>query len=199
MNQGELADALGLSRASIALYESGSRNPKMKTLMDMAALFGCSTDVLTGKDIHKDDLPKDPAFATSGVVLIPVVNNVFDSLYGNSEADENCPGIFVSRKLMLQYSKAVACRAASSNMKPFIDPDDTLIIVPAVEIANGDTVILSTGNDKETVIGKIHFDNSKLVLDSVNTDFQTRAFSMQEVDNLPVLIVGKIVEIRKNL
>ncbi len=50
MSQLEMAKVFNLSRASYALYESGSRLPDMITLIEMADFFGVKTDTLLNAD-----------------------------------------------------------------------------------------------------------------------------------------------------
>jgi len=47
-NQQELADAVGLKRQTIALYESGGASPKLEGFVAIAKYFGVSCDYLLG-------------------------------------------------------------------------------------------------------------------------------------------------------
>lgn len=46
MSQRELAELTGLSEASISYYLRGEKMPGIKTIINMAYVFGCSTDDL---------------------------------------------------------------------------------------------------------------------------------------------------------
>lgn len=46
MTQQYVADRLGIGRESYARYENGSRNPSLQNLVDLADLFGVTTDYL---------------------------------------------------------------------------------------------------------------------------------------------------------
>ena len=48
MNQQQLADASGMSKASIARYESGLNAPSLRQFVQLADVLGCSLDVLCG-------------------------------------------------------------------------------------------------------------------------------------------------------
>lgn len=48
LTQGELGEALGVSRASVSFYEIGSRVPDIETLRVMSLFFGCTSDYLLG-------------------------------------------------------------------------------------------------------------------------------------------------------
>lgn len=49
MNQAELADALGVSRSTIGMYETGKREPDFETMEVIADFFNVSMDYLHGK------------------------------------------------------------------------------------------------------------------------------------------------------
>lgn len=51
LSQKELGDKVGVSEASISNYETGKREPDLKTLCGLADLFDCSLDLLVrGKE-----------------------------------------------------------------------------------------------------------------------------------------------------
>ena len=50
MNQGQLAQRLGVSPSAVGMYEQGRREPSAAILVALADIFGVSTDyLLTGK------------------------------------------------------------------------------------------------------------------------------------------------------
>ena len=49
MTQKELAQALGISRATVAKYEAGLRTPNMDMIMKLSDVLGCTTDYLLGR------------------------------------------------------------------------------------------------------------------------------------------------------
>ena len=49
MTQKELAQALGISRATVSKYEAGLRTPNMDMIMKLSDVLGCTTDYLLGR------------------------------------------------------------------------------------------------------------------------------------------------------
>ncbi len=49
MNQQELADKIGLTRSTVAMYESGQRMPSFEAIAAIASTFGVSADFLFGR------------------------------------------------------------------------------------------------------------------------------------------------------
>lgn len=50
MNQHELALKLGVTRQAISSWESGKCLPTINALISLADLFGCTTDLLLGRN-----------------------------------------------------------------------------------------------------------------------------------------------------
>ena len=55
LNQGELAEKIGVSRGSISFYENGSRVPDISVLQKLCNEFGVSADFLIGAKEYKND------------------------------------------------------------------------------------------------------------------------------------------------
>ena len=49
MTQKELAQALGISRATVSKYEAGLRTPNMDMMVKICDVLGCTTDYLLGR------------------------------------------------------------------------------------------------------------------------------------------------------
>ena len=64
LSQGELAEALGVSRQSISKWETDSSVPELDKLMKLSRLFGVTLDELvTGEPAAKQTLPEPPTAA----------------------------------------------------------------------------------------------------------------------------------------
>lgn len=78
MSQTQLAEALGLSRSTIAMYESGTRMPKHNIMRSMSDYFQVNIDYLYGKEssnleLNKTDHPGIlPAPDLSHLKTIPI-------------------------------------------------------------------------------------------------------------------------------
>lgn len=56
LTQSEIADSIGLSRATYAMYEIGKSKPKPETLQKIADYYSVTVDYLLGSDMDKIDL-----------------------------------------------------------------------------------------------------------------------------------------------
>lgn len=53
MSQGDLADALGVSRQSVSKWENGNAVPDLEKLVKLSELFGISLDELAGREVPR--------------------------------------------------------------------------------------------------------------------------------------------------
>ena len=61
MSQGDLADALEVSRQSISKWETNGSVPDLDKLVKMSAIFGLSLDELvTGKETEQQEKQEEP-------------------------------------------------------------------------------------------------------------------------------------------
>ena len=70
--QSDLAARVGVSRAAIGYYETGTRTPPYATLIRIAEVFGVSTDyILRGidlKPLRVEDMPEDQRIALQTII-----------------------------------------------------------------------------------------------------------------------------------
>lgn len=69
MSQGDLADALGVSRQSVSKWENNIAVPELEKLMKMSQLFGISLDELVGGESPRD--PQAPKTSVPPIAQIP--------------------------------------------------------------------------------------------------------------------------------
>ena len=60
MTQGDLADKLSISRATVASWETGRREPDMDTFVKLGKIFNVTVDYITGK--VSDELSKEELY-----------------------------------------------------------------------------------------------------------------------------------------
>lgn len=60
LNQGEVAERLGVAQSAVSKWERGRALPETKTLIDLAVLYGCRLDdLLAGVNVQYDHLRRD--------------------------------------------------------------------------------------------------------------------------------------------
>ncbi len=92
--QAELADALGISRSRIGMYETGAREPDFETLEIIADFFNVDTDYLLGRTNKTTFIPntgyylnEDTAQAAQEIFENKDLRMLFDAARGADPED----------------------------------------------------------------------------------------------------------------
>lgn len=83
------------------------------------------------------------------------------------------------------------------SMIPEFRSGDYVIVRQQPTAENGDIVAAYVGGDNAT-LKRYHRSESGITLEALNPDYESRTFSPEEVDTLPLTIAGVVVEQRRN-
>ena len=81
-------------------------------------------------------------------------------------------------------------------MYPTLQLDDTVIISRRAEVKSGDLAAVVIG-DNDVSVKRVIKKGTSLLLVPENSAFEPMLFSYKEIDELPVTILGKAVELRR--
>lgn len=189
INMKELGKIIGVSEGAVSLYENGKRKPDYETLTALADYFGVSTDYL----LERTDTPHTAPENDGGKRLIPVLGRVQAGV--PIEAVEE---VLDWEELDGAFSKEddyFGLRIRGDSMEPRICEGDVVIVRCQNYAESGDIVIaLINGND--ATIKKIKYRSDGILLIPFNTNYEPMFYSKKEVERLPVLIIGRVVELR---
>lgn len=208
--QQQLARALSISPSTIGMYEQGRREPDNATLLKIATLFNVSTDYLLGKqnDTQPAIISKqstDPTLPpgaipinSSNSVLIPVLGTIAAGI--PIYAEDNIIGY---EDIPIEWTNGgreyFALRVKGASMEPKICEGDTIIIKKQNYIDNGEIAVVLINGDEATV-KQVKKTNEGLLLIGFNTAvYSPTLYPLDEVINLPVEIIGKVVEMRRKM
>ncbi|MBQ8002012.1 MAG: helix-turn-helix domain-containing protein [Clostridia bacterium] len=184
ISQQRLADMLGVCQSTVAMWEKGKNSPEFETLISIAKIFSVSCDYLTGTGNEKT------AFS------IPVLGYVRAGL--PTEAVEDIMGyedVVLSEN---ERSEHFALRIKGDSMAPRMMEGDTVIVKKQAEAVSGDICVALVGNADATV-KKVIFRDTGLILMPLNSAYDPLFFTPDEVENTPVTIIGKVVELRARI
>ncbi len=203
MTQGELSKALNISQSAIAMYESGRREPKIEILEIFADYFNVDMNYITGKSnlTTKIESPTPPPNAIplgTYPYKIPLLGRVAagEPIY----ADERIEGYeFIEERYKDDGFDYFALHIQGRSMEPTIMDGDTVIVRQQSTVENGQiAIVLIDGEDataKEVKEGP-----EGITLIGHNTSVYTpHHYTPREVMELPVRIIGKVIEIRRKI
>lgn len=183
LTQDKLAKKLNVSRPTIAVWENGTSQPNNEALMKLASLFDVSVDYL----LERKESEYNP-------IRIPVLGNVAAGIPIDAIEDivdwEEIPNA------MAKAGEYFGLRIKGSSMEPRISEGDTVIVRRQHDVESGEIAIIIVNGDEGTCKKVLKHAAGGITLVSLNPAFEPRYLSPQEVEDLPVTIVGKVVELR---
>ena len=188
MRPQELANASGVSKASISQYLSGSHAPSNISSGKMAKVLGVNPLWLMGFDTPMIEVrrPKTVKIPILGTVAAGIPISAIEDIQGYEEIPER----------MANTGEYFALTIKGDSMYPELKNGDIVIAKYQSVADNGDIVIASVNGDEATCKLLKRYD-TELCLVPINPQYETMRFTPQEVNDLPVSIIGKVVGLRR--
>lgn len=185
----ELGQQINVAESTISLYESGKREPDFETLKNLADVFNVSTDYLLGRS--KESLkPKGIKIPVLGTIPAGVPIEAIEEVLDYEEISED----------MASHGSYFALKVKGNSMLPTIKDGDVVIIKQQDDADSGKICVVMI-NGFDATLKEIKKDPQGLWVLPHNSecDFKPTFFSNQQVDDVPVRIIGVAVEIRRSL
>lgn len=181
--QEELANILGLKDSAIAKYENGRvENIKRSIIAKMADVLECSPTYLMGFD---NDSTSAVQINVLGRVAAGIPINAVEEIIDTEEITED----------MAKTGEFFGLRISGHSMEPRICDGDVVIVRQQSDVEDGDiAIVLVNGSDGTCKRIKRYQDS--LALLPLNPTYEPMIYSKEEVESLPVKIIGKVVELR---
>lgn len=192
INQRELANFLKVAPSTISMYESGQREPNFEVLESLADFFNVDLNYLLGKSDKTTKLMLENEQKSQGL-KIPVLGTVAAGIPISAVEDildyEEVPQSWESQ------GEFFALKIKGDSMEPKIDDGDVVIVRQQSDANSGDTVIALVNGDDATC-KKLQKTENGIMLVSTNPNYLPMFYSNEEILTKPVVILGKVVELR---
>ena len=198
MTQTELAQKTSLSRSYIGDIEKDRYNPSVATLQAIAKATDVPVESLLGgtPPAAPAQPPAQKATKEQGV-RIPVLGRVVAGI--PIEAIEEVIDWEEIPQKMASTGKFFALRVCGHSMEPKILEGDVVIVRQQDDVDNGDIAIVLVNGDEATV-KRIKKQAEGITLIATNISvYEPHFYSNQEIRDLPVRVIGKVVELRRKL
>lgn len=182
-----------IQKSDLSQYISGKVEPRQDKLSILATALNVSEAWLMGFDVPMEDTTSAvlPSAIPLGSYKIPVVATVAAG-----------KPIYTEDSILeyIDYYKdgngqVFAMYIQGDSMEPKIHSGDLVVVDQSIDYQDGDIVVVSiNGNDGCCKRIKIYKDSIALV--SLNSAYEPMYFSSKEVNDLPVKVVGKVIESR---
>lgn len=192
LTQKDLAEKLSLTPKAISFYELGSREPSGDALIHMAHILGTTTDYLLGNSTTKEANQK-----VGRGVRIPVLGRVVAGI--PIEAVEEILDYEEITPELAATGEFFALKIRGHSMEPRMMEGDVVIVRRQDDVESGDiAIVLVNGNEATVKRVKKQEDGITLIANNISV-YEPHYYSNKEIEELPVRILGKVVELRGKL
>ena len=183
-SQQKLAKSLNVHQTAISQWETGRTSPDIEVATAMSQLFGVSLEYLLG--ISDEDTTSDPTWINVlGRVAAGIPIEAIEEVIDREQITE----------AMARNGSYIGLQIHGASMEPRMREGDVVIVRLQDDCDSGDTVIALVNGDEATckILQKTHEGISLL---STNPAYPPMFFSNREIEEKPVRILGKVVELR---
>lgn len=185
MTQAELGKKIGVNQNTVSNWESGKRSADFPNLLKLAKIFKCTTDYLLEiSDVEKIS-KKGVQIPVLGYVKAGIPIDRIQEIVDYEEISED----------MAKNGDFFGLKVKGDSMEPRIKDGDVVIVRKQPDVLSGEVGIVCVGNDVVT-IKEVSKSKSGITLVPYNHAYKVMSFTSSEVRNLPVTVIGKVVELR---
>lgn len=188
LSQAELAKQVGVSRSTIAMWETGGSQPDNDALRRVADILDVSTDYLLGRtDVERTavDLEKAGVFPLPEMTTVPLIGTI--ACGTPIHAEENIED-YLQAPACAHASFALRCQGDSMINARIFD-GDIVFIRQQETVDDGEIAAVLIG--EEATLKRVRRFPGKLVLSPCNPMFDDFVFTGEELEG--VRILGKAV------
>lgn len=180
LSQAQLAKEIGVSSSTIAMWESGEREPKnYETLKIIADFFNVNMELLLTGTIAPTRIP------VLGKVVAGIPLGAIEDIIDYEEIPHS----------MAKSGDYFALQIKGDSMEPRIKEGDVVIVRKQPDVESGEVAIVLVNGDEAT-IKKVQKFNGGINLVPSNPAYEVKTYSNDDIESLPVSIIGKVVELR---
>jgi repressor LexA len=184
ISQKALAQTLGVSQSTVAMWENGKNTPEYGTLMKLSEVFNVSLDDITGNS-SANVLKSVPVL---GYVRAGVPTEAAEEVLDYEE-------IYIKE---CDHSDYFALQIQGDSMSPRMMDGDIVIVKRQFDCENGD-ICVAMINDCETTVKKLIKKDLGIILMPLNPSYEPIVFTNDTASKNRVSILGKVVELRAKI
>lgn len=183
----EIASESGVSKSTLYDWKKGIREPKKDNIAKIAIRY----DVPLSYFFEDDDIfALEPEF-----VKIKVLGTVPAGV--PIEAVEDIIGEEVIAMSLAKTGEYFGLRIKGDSMEPELRSGDVAIVRQQEDVESGQTAIVIINGDEATCKKVEKYDNG-IMLVPLNKKYEEKFYSNEDIEKLPVRIIGRVVQSRRN-
>lgn len=184
--QKEVADSIGVSPQTFNTWCQGIALPRMGKVQLLADYFHINKTDLIDDRIHKQGSSSNGVVINVlGRVAAGVPIDAIEEIIDTEEISEN----------MAKTGEFFGLQIHGDSMEPKMSEGDVVIVRKQDDAENGDIVIALINGHDATCKRLLKYVGG-ISLISLNSKYEPMLFNNEEIENKPVKIIGKVIELR---
>ncbi|MDU7505703.1 MAG: XRE family transcriptional regulator [Clostridia bacterium] len=189
VDRNDLCQALGIKYTTLSDWVNAKTYPRIDKIEKLANYFG----------VTKADLvePKDHRAASTDYVRIPVLGKIAGGI--PIEAIENLDDDdweAIPKEWLSGDREYLALRVKGDSMEPRITDGDIAIIRKQPVCDSGDICAVYINGYSATLKKVLKVHDGSIVLQPTNQNYESKIYTPEQQESLPVVILGKLIELR---
>ena len=184
----DMCDALGVKYTTFTDWVKGNSYPRIDKIELMANYFGISkADLVEDHTKYENTLSKKgTTIKIYGRVAAGIPLEAIEDVIEEEEIPEE----------LARTGEFFGLKINGDSMEPDIHNGDT-VIVKRQNDAESDEIVIALVNGNDGVCKRLKKYADSIALISLNPNYEPMYFSQEEIDEKPVKIIGKVVELRR--
>lgn len=195
--QTDLVNDLKLNKSTVSTWINATKMPRMNKVEQLASYFGVEkSDLIEDSSLSRHAVSTDTInFQPRVGVKIPILGEVVAGT--PISAIEDILGYEEITPEMAATGDYFCLKVKGASMEPQLFEGDILVIRQQSDVDSNEIAVVLVNGDEATV-KQIKKATSGITLIGYNVAvYPPRFYSNQEIQDLPVTIIGKVVELRR--
>jgi len=184
-HQRDVADSIGVKTSTFSDWINGKSYPRAEALQLLSEYFNVNIEQLMREegDVSSTNTKYIPVYAR---IVLDGDKYDMDLIIGYEEIPLR----------LAKTGEFFALKIKNDSMTPIINAGDIVIVREQRKLINGDIGILTIGQD-EAVCKKVSVNEFGVTLSSMDYKTESMFFNHKEMESIPVIIIGKVIESRR--
>lgn len=181
----DVASESGVSKSTLYDWKKGIREPKKDNISKIAICYGVPLSYF----FEDDDLfhlePESVKIKVLGTVPAGVPIDAVEDIIGEETISMN----------MARTGEYFGLRIKGDSMEPRFLSGDVVIVRQQDDVESGQTAIIIV-NGGEATCKKVEKYENGIMLVPLNKKYEEKFYSNEDIEKLPVRIIGRVVQVR---
>ena len=185
-SRNEVCEALNFKYTTFTDWCNGVKYPRIDNIEKLANYFGISkSDLIEIKGSDTDESIKSVQIPVLGYVKAGIPMTAIENIIDYEEINQE----------QARTGEFFGLQIKGDSMEPKISDGDVVIVRKQETVENGEIAVVLINGDDATV-KKFYKTDAGIKLVSTNPTYDPFFYTPDEVNTLPVSVIGKVVELR---